>query len=249
MACDTLAKLINEAFQGLGAPPKEYWEVEDGARAVTHALALLKQHTTYSPQNLNLVPYDWEPSSRSEAITGIPEVTFLPAWVQRKWSSTTNPSQDYWVDVRVCNLAEIESARLRGEWNRCSFHVENGQMMITFSYDPQEYSYRQHRLWYSPDVELAAAFNDSVSGMGFNQNFFPLISGMAELEMISTMRIRAAGLKEPNKELISAWDKREEYLVVKVAEWKDRFQHFAYGERGNRKGGRRRSILPRGMRI
>lgn len=249
MACDTLAKLVNETFQGLGAPSKEYFEAEDGVRAVIHSLALLSQHTTYSPQNLNLIPYEWEPSARSEAITGVPETTFLPAWVQRKWSSNTNPSQDYWVDVRVCNLAELESARLRGEWNRCSFHVNNGQMYISFSYDPRDYSYRTHRLWYSPDVQLVEAFNDSAFGLGLNPNFFPLVSGMAEMEMISTMRIRAAALKEPNKELMSAWDKREEYLTGKLVEWKDRFKHFAYGERGNRKGGRRRSILPRGMRV
>jgi hypothetical protein len=249
LACDTFAKLITEALMGLGMPSKELVEVEDAARAVIHSLALLQQHATYSPQNLNLIPYDWEPSARSEAITGIPDVTFLPAWVQRKWSSNTNPSQDYWVDVRVCNLAELESARLRGEWNRCAFNIQNGQMFITFSYDPRDYSYRQHRLWYSPDVALVETFNDTVAGMGFNQNFFPLISGMAELELIPTMRIRAAALKEPNKELISAWDKREEYLAVKMEEWKDRFKHFVYGERGNRKGGRRRSILPRGMRI
>lgn len=249
MACDTFAKLINETFQGLGAPSKEYWEVEDGARAVIHSLALLQQHVTYSPQNLSLIPYEWTPSARSEVITGIPSSTFLPAWVQRKWTTNVNSSDDYWVDVRVCNLAELESARLRGEWNRCAFNVQDGQMWITFSYNPTDWSERAHRLWYSPDVQLVEAFNDSAFGIGFNQNFFPLVSGMAELEMIPIMRIRAAGLKEPNKELISAWDKRAEYLEAKVAIWTDRFKHFVYGERGNRKGGRRRTILPRGMRI
>lgn len=248
MACDTFAKLINETYQGLGAAPKEYWEVEDGARAVTHALALLRQHTNYSPQNLNLIPYEWEPSTRSEAITGVPETSFLPAWVQRQAGSTQNTSDEYWVDVRVCNLAELESARLRGD-TRCSFHLNNGQMFITFSYNPQDYSYRTHRLWYSPDVQLVEAFNDSAFDLAISPNFSPLVSGMAELEMISTMRIRMAQEKEPNKLLIDAWGKREEYLTSKVSVWMDRFTHQAYGERGNRKGGQRRTILPRGMRI
>lgn len=122
-------------------------------------------------------------------------------------------------------------------------------MWITFSYDPRDYSYRTHRLWYSPDPTLAEAFNDTAMGMDLSNNFFPLVSGMAELELIPTMRIRAAMDKNSSKELVSAWDKRADYLAVKVAEWTDRFKHFAYSERGNRRGGRRRTILPRGLRI
>lgn len=247
MACDTLAKLVNETFMGLGNPPKEFAEVEDGVKAVIHSIALLKQHSNLSSQNLNLQKYEWEPSSRSEMITGAPGIA-IPAWVERKWSTNVNPSQDNWVDVRVCNLAELESSRLRGEW-RCAFHVQEGQMWITFSHNPTDYSYRTHRLWYSPDPALAEAFNDTAMGLDLSSNFFPLVSGMAEMELIPTMRIRAAMSKSSSKELVSAWDKREEYLTGKVAEWSDRFKHFAQGERGNRKGGRRRTILPRGMSI
>lgn len=249
MACDTLAKITNDAFQGLGAPSKDLFEVEDGVRAVIHSLALLKQHTTYSPQNLELTSYEWEPALRTELITFIPETTFLPAWVQRKWSSSTEASRDYWHDVRVCNLSEVESARTRGEWNRCAFHVSEGQMYLTFSYNPADFSPSTHRLWYSPDVRLVEAFNDVVFGQSLNQNFFPLLSGMAELELIPTMRIRMAQQKEPNEILMKAWDKRESYLQEKVRIWTDRFRHATYGERGNRKGGRRRTILPRGARM
>lgn len=248
MAADTLAKLINEALLGLGSPPKELCEIEEATRAVVHSLSLLKQHTGFSSQNLNLQKYEWEPGARSEALSGIPDLA-IPAWVERQWSNNVNPSQDYWIDVRVCNLAELESARLRGEWNRCAFHVEQGQTHITFSYDPLDYSYRTHRLWYSPSVQLVEAFNDLALGTDLPTNFFPMVSAMTELELISTMRIRAASMKEPNKELVSAWDKREIYLEGKVGVWNDRFKHFALGERGNRKGGRRRTILPRGMRI
>lgn len=235
---------------GLGSPSKEFCEVEEAARAVIHSLALLKQHSTLSAQNLNLVKFEWQPQSRTEVLTPqIPNLA-IPAWVERKWSSTTNPSQDYWVDVRVCNLAELESSRLRGEWGRCSFRIQDEQLWITFSYAPQDYSFRTHRIWYSPNVDLAAEFNSpALLGLNLSANFFPLVTGMAELELIPTMRIRAAMSKNSSKELVSAWDKREEYLASKVAEWTDRFKHFAYGERGNRKGGRRRTILPRGMRI
>lgn len=248
MACTTLAQLITETLLGLGNPPKEFVEVEDGAKAVIHALALLKQHSTLSSQNLNLQKYEWEPSSRSEMLVGAQGIA-MPAWVERKWSNNTNPSQDYWVDVRVCNLAELESSRLRGEYGRCAFHADEGQIWITFSYDPLDYSYRTHRLWYSPDPVLAEAFNDTALGLDLSPNFFPLVSGMAELELIPTMRIRAAMSKTSSKELVSAWDKRELYLASKVAEWSDRFKHFVFSERGNRKGGRRRTILPRGTRI
>lgn len=248
MACDTLAKLVNEAYQGLGALPKELWEVEDGVRAVIHSLALLKQQSSYSAQNLDLKSYTWEPTARSEALTG-PSDLAVPAWVERKWGSNTRPSQDYWADVRVCNLAELESARLWGEWGRCAFHIEDGVMQISFSYDPRDYSYPTHRLWYSPDVQLAEAFNDDAFGLSINKNFFPMVSGMAEMEMISTIQIRLAQQEKPNEVLAKALDKRGTYLEAKVGAWRDRFQHAVYAERGNRKGGRRRTILPRGMRI
>lgn len=232
---------------GLGNPAKEFAEVEDCAKAVIHSLALLNQHASFSSQNLSLKPYEWEPSSRSELLTGVSDIA-IPAWVERKWSSNVDPNQDYWADVRVCNLAELETSRLRGE-SRCAFHIEDGQMWISFSYNPSDYSYRTHRLWYSPDVQLAAAFNDSALGLSLSPNFFPMVSSMAELEMIPTMQIRMASMKEPNEILMKAWDKRATYLEAKVSVWNDRFKHFVLGERGNRKGGRRRTILPRGMRI
>jgi hypothetical protein len=237
---------------GLGMPPKELCEIEDAARAVTQSLALLKQHANFSSQNLDLRNYDWDPVDRDESLSAVTDLA-VPAWVQRKWSSTANASQDYWVDVRVCNLAELESSRLRGEWGRCAFYIDQDNlvpdMRIAFSYNPTDYSFRTHRLWYSPNPAIATAFNDVALDLRLLPQFFPLVSGMAELELIPTMRIRAAMDKNGNKDLVSAWDKRETYLESKVAIWTDRFKHFAYGERGNRKGSRRRTILPRGMRI
>lgn len=251
MACDTLAQLITETLMGLGMPAKELVEIEDAARAVTQSLALLQEHSSYSSQNLNLIAYEWEPQARDEILSGVPDLA-IPAWVERKWSSNSDTDQNFWQDVRVCNLAELESSRLRGEWNRCAFYIENGQMHIKFSYVPSDYTYRTHRLWYSPDVQLAQAFNDTALGSvvtGISANFFPLVSAMSELELISTIRIRAAMNKESNGPLVKALDQREVYLVGKVGQWKDRFQHKVYGERGNHKGSRRRTILPRGMRI
>ena len=251
MAADTFAKLITESLQGLGFPPKELVEIEDGARAVIHALSLLQQHVGFSSQNLNLNSYEWEPASRDEVLTGVPDLA-IPAWVERQWTTNANSDQDFWQDVRVCNLAELESARVRGEWNRCAFYISEGQMRIKFSYVPTDYSERTHRLWYSPNVFLAEAFNDTALdalATSVPANFFPLVSGMAELELIPTMRIRAAMSKQENKDLVSALNSRESYLEKKTAVWSDRFWHHVYAERGNRKGGRRRNILPRGMRI
>jgi hypothetical protein len=239
------SQLITETLTGLGNLPKELCEVEEGARAVTHSLALLQQYSTYSSQNLNLRSYEWEPSARVESLLGVPDIA-LPAWVERKWKTNVDPSQDFWQDVRVCNLSELETNRTRGDWNKCAFYIDEGQMYIKFSYDPTDYTYRTHRLYYSPDVILAAAFEDTVLGSqatGISQNFFPLVSGMAELELISTIKIRAAMNKDDNKALVSALDGRQAYLGVKVSEWKDRFDHWTMGERGNRRGGRRRKIL------
>lgn len=236
---------------GLGMPPKEHVEIEDAARAVIQSLALLQQHATLSPQNLNLIAYEWEPNSRDEILSGIPDL-LLPAWVERQWSNNQNPDQDFWQDVRVCNLAELESYRLRGDWNKCSFYIDGQeQLHIKFSYAPQDYTYRTHRIWYSPDVQLAEAFNDQALsvGQGIPANFFPLVSGMAEMELIPTYKLRLAMEDEPSKAMFEALNDRFEYLSNKVGVWQDRFHHHIYGERGNRKGGRRKTILPRGMRI
>lgn len=251
MACDTLAKLITETLMGLGMLPKELVEIEDAARAVIQSLALLQEHSTYSSQNLNLIPYEWVPQDRDEVLGGVPDLA-LPAWVERKWSTNQDTNQDFWQDVRVCNLAELEGQRVRGNWNRCAFYITDGQMHIKFSYAPSDFSERTHRLWYSPDVLLVEAFNDTALGSqttGISANFFPLVSAMAEVELISTIRIRAAMNKETNKALYASLDQREAYVTGKIAVWQDRFKHKVYGERGNRKGSKRQTILPRGMRI
>lgn len=237
---------------GLGMPPKELIEIEDAARAVVQSLALLQQHANFSAQNLNIQSYEWEPDDRDESLAAVPNLA-LPAWVERKWNNNADSDRDFWPDVRVCNLAELESARIRGDWNKCAFYITGGVMRIKFSYVPTDFSPRTHRLWYSPNATLAEAFTDQALGAqssGIPVNFFPLVSGMAELELISTVRIRAAMNKSDiYKNLLSALDKREIYLENKVGAWRDRFHHHIFAERGNRKGGRRRTILPRGARI
>lgn len=231
---------------GLGNPPKELLEIEDLARAVTQTMAMLQQHSTFSSQNLNLTSYTWEPSGRTEALGAVPDIA-LPAWVERKWNSNADESQDFWQDVRVCNLSELETNRNRGDWNKCAFYIDGGQMYIKFSYDPTDYTYRTHRLWYSADVILAAAFEDTVLGSqttGISQNFFPYVSALAELELIPTIMIRAAMNKDDNlKALGAALESRQTYLQGKVLVWNDRFKHWVSGERGSRRGGRRRLIL------
>lgn len=230
---------------GLGDPPKELCEVEDAARAVIQSLALVKQVTSFSGQNLALRKYEWEPSSREESLVAAPDIS-VPAWVERQ----VGLDPDYWQYVPTCNLAVLEESRLTGA-PRCAFFTEDGQLMIRFSYDPSTLSYPTHRLWFDPNVFIVEMFDDLAldsQTTAVPGNFWPLISGFAEQILISTMRIRAAMNKEnpASKDLISAWDKREAFLVRTVGllpTWADRLQHFAYGSRGARRGRRRRPIL------
>lgn len=233
-------------MMGLGIDtPKAYMEVEDVARAVQHSLGLAKQFSTFSSQNLNLRHYDWTPASRDESLLGAPDIA-VPAWVERQ----ADDSIDYWQFVPTCNLATLEEARMRGEF-RCAFYVENAQLRIKFSYPwaLATPTYTQHRLWYDPNPLDVETFNDlalDAQATALPANLAPMISGMAELEMLSTMMIRGAMANPPaSKELIAAWGHREQYLTGKVALWKDRFNHFVFGSRGARRGFRRRSILAR----
>lgn len=248
MACESFAKLITETLLGLGMPSKELCEIEDAAKAVTHSLALLKQHTSFSPQNLDLKSWEWEPSSRDEVLTGASDIA-VPAWIERRWNVNSDESDDTWSYVPACDLGVLESARVRNE-PRCAFYVQDGEMHVKFSYNPRDFAFPTHRLWYSPNVNLAESLNDTAldtQATGISQNFFPLVSGMSELELISTMRIKQAQLKEMNPALVDAWDKRESYLAGKTGAWKDRFSHYVYGERGTRRGRRRRNVLVRGV--
>lgn len=236
-------------MQGLGFPDKSILEVEDAARAVTQALQLTKQVTVFSGQNLDFRKYEWSPASRDESLLGVPDIS-VPAWVERQIAIGTD---DYWDFVPTCNLAVLEDARLRGDF-RCAFYTEQGQLRIRFSYDPSILSYPAHRLYFDPTPWIAETFNDlalDTQGTAIPANFAPLISGMAEINCISTMRIRAEMNKDnpPSVGLLKAWDAREKLLLMTVGPmptWADRLKHFAYGSRGARRGRRRRPILARG---
>ena len=244
MTCNTLAQLITETLMGVGMPRKEICEIEDAARAVTHSLALLNQHTTFSAQNLDLRSYEWEPQTRDEVLSGASDVA-VPAWIERRRNINSDESDDTWAYVPTCELAVLESARERN-LARCAFYIKDGQMHVKFSYNPRDYAFPTHRLWYSANVNIAASLNDTAldtQATGLSANFFPMVSGMAELELISTMRIKQA-MEKPNPDLVEAWGKRETYLTGKVSAWKDRFMHFTYGERV-RRGRRRQNVLGR----
>lgn len=249
MVCNTLAMLVTDTLQPLGFPDKTVLEVEDTCRAVVHSLALLEQHSTYSPLNLALNHIDFIPQTRDFALDNAVGIV-VPAWVERQWVNSPTPF-DYWHYVPVCNLADLESSRLRGQ-DRCSFYVEDGQMRIKLSYQPLENLLWTYRLWYTVSPFGVEALNDTALDAQLTsipQNFFPLVSGMAELEVIPTMMIRAAQLPEPNKALMEAWQARQVYLTAKVAEWSERFKMWAYGNRGARRGRRRRTILRAGARM
>ena len=236
-------------MQSLGFPDKSVLEVEDVVKAVVESLALLEQHTTYSPLNLAISHLDFVPQTRDFPLDNAPGI-IVPAWVERQWVNSPQPF-DFWHFVPVCNLADLESSRLRWQ-DRCSFYVEDGQMHIKLSYQPLSNLLWRYRLWYTVSPFGVNTLDDTALDASLTSipaNFFPLVSGMAELEVIPTMMIRAAGLEKPNEILMKAWEKRQEYLIGKVGVWTERFKMFAYGNRGARRGRRRRNIIRAGRRL
>lgn len=248
MPANTLAELITDTLQGLGFPPKEYCEVEDGARAVIHASALIKQVTGFSSQNLNFKHIPFRPSTRDVSVAGAGDIA-VPAWVERRLGLALNTTDDSWGYVRVCNLSEVEEARLRGA-ARCAFYVEDGALRIKFSYDPAG---DEHRLWYSPQTWIATTLNSPIMGSATTPaEFWPLIVGLAQLILIPQIRVRAAMDKEnpPSKQLLDAWEKLEDRLirlVGPVPNWADRLKHYAHSARGGSRGRRRKPVLSRGF--
>lgn len=249
MQVNTLALLTTDTLQPLGFPDKTVLEVQDAVRAVVHSLALLEQHSTYSQLNLALNHLTFTPQERDFALDDAPGI-IIPAWVERQWYNSPQPF-DFWHYVPVCNLADLESSRLRG-LDRCSFYAENGQMRIRLSYPAYDNQLWTYRLWYTGSPFGADTLNDTALDSALTTipaSFFPLVSGLAELEVIPTMMIRAAMLPDFNEALVNAWKVRQQYLVVKVAEWRDRYMQYAYGNRGARRGRRRRPILSPGRAI
>lgn len=229
-------------------PPKEYAEVEDAARAVVNASALIKQTTGFSSQNLNFKHARLTPNARDVSLQAVAADIAIPAWVERRLGETRT-SDDFWSYVRVCNLSELEDARQRGA-ARCAFYVEDETLRVKFSYDPEG---EEHRLWYSPETWVATMLTGTVTGVStIPGQFWPLVTGLAQLILIPQMRIRAAMDKQnpPNRVLLDAWDKMEVTLVALVGavpNWADRLRHYAHGTRGGSRGRRRRPILSRGL--
>ncbi len=241
--CDELANLISDAWQGLGYLDKPLLETDDLARAVIHSLGLVKQSTDFSSQNLALQSYPFTPSGRDTTLSGAADLA-VPAWLERQIG--TEPD-DYWRMVQVVSLNGLESARIRGE-SRCAFYATGGMIHVKLSYNPSDFGYSQHRLWYSANPFLASTLTDialDAQVTAIPANFWPLISGLAELEVIPTILINLAQAKEKNPELADALKERQGYLAVKIGNvpnWGDRLSHWVNGARGQ-SGGRRRRIL------
>lgn len=219
--------------------------MEDAARAVIHASALVKQVTGFSNQNLNFKHVPLRPNSRDVSLASAEDIA-VPAWIERRLGAGRS-TNDSWSYLRVCNLSELEDARQRGA-ARCAFYAEDEQLRVRFSYDPGG---DEHRLWYSPQTWIATTLNASIMGASTTPTgFWPLIVGLAQLILIPQMRVRAAMDKEnpAGKDLISAWNKMEESLrglVGPVPSWADRLKHYAYGARGGSRGLRRKPVLSR----
>lgn len=241
--CSELANLISDAWQGLGYLDKPLLETDDLARAVIHSLGLVKQSTDFSSQNLALQSYPFSPSGRDTTLSGAADLS-VPAWLERQIGTEPHES---WQMVPVVSLSALEPARNRGE-TRCAFYATNGMIHVRLSYFPSDYSYPSYRLWYSSNPILASTLSDialDAQVTALPANFWPMISGMAELEVIPTILIHLAQLKEKNPELADALKERQGYLAVKIGNvpnWGDRMSHWVNGARGQ-SGGRRRRIL------
>lgn len=212
-----------------------------------HASALVKQTTGFSSQNLNFKSTILRPTTRDVIVAGVGDIA-IPAWIERR-SGEVNTTDDFWSYIRVCNLSELEDSRQRAA-ARCAFYVEDEQLHVKFSYEPNG---EDHRLWYSPQSWVATTLNSSIMGSSTTPSeFWPLITSLAQLILIPSMRVRAEMDKKnpPSKGLISAWDKMEEslaLLVGPVSNWADRLKHYAHSSRGGSKGRRRRPVLSRGF--
>src|ERR1700754_4566894 len=170
---NTLGLLTTDTLQGLGFPDKSMLETQDAVRAVIHALSLLEQHATYSALNLAINFIEFVPSTRAMPLDNAPGLV-IPAFVERQWVNNPQP-WDYWHFVPICNLADLEESRLRGQ-DRCSFYVMDGQMWIKLSYDPLQNLLWNYRLWYTVNPFGAETLSDTALDAQLTAipaNFYP----------------------------------------------------------------------------
>lgn len=237
---DTQAQLTTDVLQGLGFPPEEYLSVEDAYRAVTNSLAFYLQILAQSNQNQVIRHVTFTPTSRDVVVNqqGVPGSS--PAWVERQVGNIPNETFEF---VPTCNLNALEDARLRGE-ARCAFYSEQNQLHIRFSYNPQNLSYRTHRLWFDPSPQLANALNDP---HGMPANFYPMVSARAIARCVPLMLIKSAQLqedgKEVNKQLIAGWEMAANVANTEMKDFENRYKRHVFESKGSERGRMRRNVL------
>jgi hypothetical protein len=238
---DTQAQLTTDVLQGLGYPAEEYLSVLDAYRAVTNALCYYLQILAQSNQNQIIRHVNFTPASRDVVMAQEDVPGSSPAWVERQIGNVPNETFIY---VPTCNLNALEDARERGEM-RCAFYSEQGQLHIRFSYNPQDYTYRTHRLWYDPAPQLANALNDP---HGMPANFYPMPVARAITRCVPVMLIKSAQLQEDGKEvspqLIAGWEAASNVANAEMKDFENRYKHYVFEAKGSERGRMRRNVLP-----
>lgn len=233
--CDTLAKLISDVLAGLGQPPKEYFDVEDAARAASESLLFYTQGLAQSNQNQIIAKKLFTPASREHSLT---DVRGTAAWCERKVG--TEPDE-LWVYIPAVNLASIEEAAERGD-DRCAFFNEDGKLKVRLSIKPT--GAQQYRLRYDPDPLLERTINDPLN---LPVGFYPMYSARARRSAVSVMLANAAKDREnePTEFQVLAWRAILDEAERSLEEWKPQWELHRLGSRGSARGRRRRPILAR----
>lgn len=227
----------------VGNPPKDFCTMEDALRCLMHSLAYGQQSVFQSAQNLNLTSAEFIPQDRTWPLDNAGDMS-IPLWMER--FSGTSPYET-WFYIPAVNKSSIESSYIRGE-QKCAFFTQDQQFYVTFSYNPQLYvgDQQRHRVWYSPNVLLPQVTADTAldsSVTSIPENLAPYFICKAGLRLLALMQTKAAMLKEPPTVLMKAWESLALSMENDAVQWSPLFNQFVFGERGSRRGRRRRPIL------
>lgn len=238
----TLSLLNSDVFTGLGEPPVDYLDLPTIHRANVHSLGFYSLELSQSSENQQIKHIDFTPTTRTWQIVGADDLS-VPAWVERQvWQGP----YESWKFVPVVNLSQLEDNRLQGN-QRVAFYGENGKAYLKLSYDPQLYTYRQHRLWYDANPLQAQTLNATALGMlatGIPANFGPLITWRSITSLLPAMMAKAAMSDSPaSKELSQAWGVMLGNAQQELSAWTSRWNVFCFSSRDGQRGRRRKNVL------
>lgn len=245
MSLTTPSLLDSDCFVGLGMPPVDWMDLPTIHREVIHTLGFYSLELSQSSENQQIKCINFTPATRTWQIVGADDIS-VPCWVERQ---VYQGQYESWKFVPVVNLSQLEDNRLEGN-ERVSFYGSNGRMYLRLSYDPQLYTYRQHRLYYDSNPILSQTMDGAALGTlvnGMPSSFSPLITWRAIKSLIPKMVARAsASENKPGKELLSAWGAMLADAKEELKEWNQRWDVYCWSSRDGQRGRRRKQIISRG---